>query len=580
MVPDPIALRRESSLSVMVFFIIIVTALSLCVLLPASSAPFISTGEPREAVVSQSMLLHNDLSYAVRYGDDIATKPPLLHWLIVFSAMVHGELTELTSRLPSIISAVSILLTWGLVVSSLMGISIGVLTTAILLSSSEWLRHASLARVDMLLAATSNLALIALFYWIKERKVLFLLLSAIPLSLAALTKGPIGVLLPLFLVFTLLIIRRELKFGMLIQLAILSVSALTPLLFWYWNQMEASDGASFNIFLSENIDRLLGRMSKGEDPHLHGSFYLAGSLLTGILPWSLFCIPLLFSVIRKRSDIQRKYNELGSAQKQLLQFALATTIIWFCFYLLPSSKRGVYLLPAYPSIALLLAMSVSYLESKCQKLLRRSAVIFAIFFLVLWLLVTLFLLNPASLEALISSPKALAKTQWYGQLLAIKSDALSAGILLSLLLPVFLIGSLLHLHRKQLLPPSLLFCSSFLVVYVGVKIQIILPVAQALSPENALRSLFSERRPKTVTLNDARLYAPVFYLRRAYPEVAVTAVSSPQAVVLGVIKTNEERKQSQIISAAPSLKPDRHLYIEQESLSSISEQEAHITYLK
>ena len=62
---------------------------------------FHTKGEPREAVVSLSMLLQDNWILPVNNGGDIPYKPPFFHWCIAVVSMIFGGVSEFTSRIPS-----------------------------------------------------------------------------------------------------------------------------------------------------------------------------------------------------------------------------------------------------------------------------------------------------------------------------------------------------------------------------------------------------------------------------------------------------------------------------------------------
>ena len=71
---------------------------------------FHTKGEPREAVVAYSMLETGNWILPVNNGGDIAYKPPFFHWCIAAVSSVAGEVTEYTSRMPSALSLIAMVL--------------------------------------------------------------------------------------------------------------------------------------------------------------------------------------------------------------------------------------------------------------------------------------------------------------------------------------------------------------------------------------------------------------------------------------------------------------------------------------
>ena len=67
-------------------------------------------GEPRESIVSYSMLDSGNWILPRNNGGEMAYKPPFFHWSIaaVSAAVNGGQVTEMTSRLPSAIALIRI----------------------------------------------------------------------------------------------------------------------------------------------------------------------------------------------------------------------------------------------------------------------------------------------------------------------------------------------------------------------------------------------------------------------------------------------------------------------------------------
>ncbi|WP_367880773.1 ArnT family glycosyltransferase, partial [uncultured Muribaculum sp.] len=71
---------------------------------------FNSKGEPREAIVAVSMLNSGDWILPVSNGDVIPYKPPFMAWCIALFSLLAGHVTEYTSRLPSALALIVLVL--------------------------------------------------------------------------------------------------------------------------------------------------------------------------------------------------------------------------------------------------------------------------------------------------------------------------------------------------------------------------------------------------------------------------------------------------------------------------------------
>jgi len=302
----------------------------------AAPVPFYGKAEPREALVARAILLGNGVVLPLRDGREIPSKPPLFHWLAATAATVVRPV-ELAMRLPSVVlGAASVALVAGLV-GHASGAAAGVLTAAILASAFEWLRAATESRVDMTL---TFLLLSATLAW---RAVLvgdggrgLVRLGWVACALAVLTKGPVGVVLPVLIAGAGALAGgtrsrlRRLVDGPGIVIAFVIAAG------WYLLAWRAG-GQAFLVkhVVQENLGRFVGR---GEAGHAHPFWYYGPALLVGAMPWT----PALAAPIRR----------LWRARDGLDRFALAWFAAVFVFYSLSTGKRSAYLLPLYPPLAI------------------------------------------------------------------------------------------------------------------------------------------------------------------------------------------------------------------------------------
>ncbi len=194
---------------------------------------FNTRGEPREAIVAYSMIEHGNWILPVNNGDEIAFKPPLLHWLIAGISTLAGGVNELTSRLPSALALSLMTLGVYAFYARRRGVTLALLTAGITLANFEVHRAGMACRVDMLLAALMVGALLAMYRWTERHERGIPLLAWLCLSGAALTKGPVGVLLPCAVVGVYLLMRGRGFWYATWRLSLLAAFSLLPLFGWY-----------------------------------------------------------------------------------------------------------------------------------------------------------------------------------------------------------------------------------------------------------------------------------------------------------------------------------------------------------
>jgi hypothetical protein len=153
--------------------------------------------------------------------------------------------------------------------------------------------------------------------------------------------------------------------AIVLRLVILSVPVVVITSIWYvLGYLERGD-AFVDKIRYENFERFTSSMA--DEPHKHTSFYLIGMFVLGILPWPLCFIAaatprrirnwLAHRITKQNLRPNLRLESLRSwweGQGSLYQFSLIVTLGILLFFCIPSSKRSVYLLPAYPFAALLL----------------------------------------------------------------------------------------------------------------------------------------------------------------------------------------------------------------------------------
>lgn len=306
--------------------------------------PFYSKGEPREAVVAMSMLQDGDWILPVNFGDDIPYKPPFMAWLIAVFAWIFngGVVNEFTSRLPSALAAIGMIMMgyrWAMREHD----KHFALTMAFVTATSfEVFRAAEACRLDMILTA-AIVGAIYIIYEIRERRgrdnIGWWASAAALLTIATLTKGPVGSLLPCLVCGIYLLLRRDNFFKTFGKMTLLLlVSFVLPAL-WYYAAWKRGGDAFFDLAWEENIGRLTGTMSY--ESHERPFWYNFVTILAGMLPWTLLALLSLFRI--------KAFHHWPFRPSGLLAMTAAVTVI--AFYCIPVSKRSVYLLPAYPFMA-------------------------------------------------------------------------------------------------------------------------------------------------------------------------------------------------------------------------------------
>lgn len=323
---------------------LLIGVLALLLLPWLGETAFNTKGEPREAIVAVSMLESGDWILPVSYGADIPYKPPMLAWLIaIFSWLLNGGVVnEFTSRLPSALAAITLLVAVWRMVRPRFGVTRAWAVTLVTATSFEFFRAAVACRVDMVLTACMVGGIIALYN--SDRRRINYLWSILLLSGAVLTKGPVGALLPCLAMGIYFLLRRDNFWFTLGRLSAVCVASFVLPALWYYAAWLKGGDSFMALAYEENIGRMIGTMSY--DSHVNPWWYNVTSVLAGMLPWTLpVVIALCYRRVRAMLRAMRPDRQLP-----LMAWVVALTI--FVFYCIPESKRSVYLLPCYSFMAM------------------------------------------------------------------------------------------------------------------------------------------------------------------------------------------------------------------------------------
>jgi len=387
--------RRLDSKRLGLCLLDITAILAVCLLLSfrgIGAMPFYDKQEAREALVIWEIHNSGNWILPLRNGDEIPAKPPFYHWLGALISMTLGRVDELTSRLPSaVLGTMGVLLTYAAGVI-LWGRGAGLLSALVLSTSFEW-RTARAARVDMALTFVLLCSFLFFLYLYRTgggRKKAVVL--GILLGLAMLAKGPLGLVVPCFTFLTFLLIKRDWAF--LKRLHPFTVVSVCVLVAGSWYLLALGQGGK--EFLSMVIKENFGSVVGSQAGHSHPFWWYIPYLFQNMAPWSLFFPALALFVYRYRQKLVKE-------EMLYIVVWLSTVIIFFSIF---SQKRTVYILSAYPAIALLFGAWWYKLKNEAVPaesvfLTRLAAYLTAVSFLILAVLLMLQLSNFRPLDYLI-----------------------------------------------------------------------------------------------------------------------------------------------------------------------------------
>ena len=313
---------------------------------------FNTKGEPREAVVAYTMLEHGNWILPINNGGDIPYKPPFFHWCIAFFSLIAGHVNEYTSRLPSAVSLVLMTIGGFVFYAKRKDTQTSLIAAILTLTAFEVHRAGMNCRVDMVNSALMVGAMYLLYRWWEKGKHQLPWLAILCMSGATLTKGPVGIILPCFVMGVFMLTQRENFWGIVWRMALTALLSLIIPFCWYYAAYLQGGDEFLELVKEENIDRFMGKMAY--ESHENPAWY---NLLTLVMGWAPYTLLLLFSlfILPWKKFSKTRFLENAKKATPLQVFTWLAFLLVLFFYCIPKSKRSVYLLPCYPFMAYLIA---------------------------------------------------------------------------------------------------------------------------------------------------------------------------------------------------------------------------------
>lgn len=335
----------------------------------------VPTDEGRYAEMAREMVASHDWITTRLNGIKYFEKPPLQTWMnaITFELFGLGEWqARLWTGLCGLLGIGAVAYTGRHVFNG----RIGFYAAVVLGSSFYWAGMGHINSLDMGLSAMMTLSLCSLLLAQRHEASAkaqrnWMLLCWITMALAVLSKGLIGVVLPgaVLVLYTLFsrdwgIWRRlHLIKGLLVFFAV-----ATP---WFLLVAERNHEFLEFFFIHEHFQRFTSKIHSRAGPW----YYFIPLMLLGILPWLGVMFQSLFNGVRSQASEAHNRTGVSHGQFKPALMLLVWSVFIFFFFSISGSKLPSYILPIFPSVALLIAV---YLERASYKAVVWAAATLAI----------------------------------------------------------------------------------------------------------------------------------------------------------------------------------------------------------
>lgn len=276
-------------------------------------------------------------------------KPVLYYWLTAAASVVFGT-SEMAARFWAAMAGLGLVLVTAAAGRRWYDESTGLLAGAIVATNFGYFSIGRMALPDLPLAFCITLAIWAALVATLEQERTprkFVLLAALALGLGFLTKGPVGLIIPIIVIVPVLLIERRsiaLSPGDIVLGFIVMVAVAVPwyVVMWFRHGNEYLQG----FFIGDNFERFATDRFNDPRPWWFYMPIVAG----GLLPWT----PLALVWLGPLTQFLRRRRDIGTVDLRLLLWA----VLPLAFYSLSVGKQPRYILPVLPPLALLLASSI------------------------------------------------------------------------------------------------------------------------------------------------------------------------------------------------------------------------------
>lgn len=274
------------------------------------------------------------------FGQPQFEKPPLTCWLLGASFSLLGEHPWSARLVPALFGALGALAIF-LFGRRVVPDGVAALGALLLQTSLAYFGQSIAVLTDMVFTTFVASAFYVFYLWYDRRRPALLHGFALLAALAVLTKGPVALVLLLLATVLFLALQRD---GAAIRTFLLHpwwlvLSAVAAP--WYlWATIVHGRAFTWEFLVHDNWHRIL----RAEHPGFDGWYFYPAVILAGTLPWTgLFA-----------------FLGAGFREHRSLHVFLLTWIgtVWAVFGL-AHSKLASYILPLFPALALLLAISAA-----------------------------------------------------------------------------------------------------------------------------------------------------------------------------------------------------------------------------
>ena len=313
----------------------------------------IGADEPRYAQVAREMFErrgHLDgWITPVLGGHAWLEKPPLYYWQAMLAYSVLG-VTDVAARVPAAIDATLLVIAVYLFFRRFRR---GVEVDAALITAScaGIIGYAHAASMDMALAASFGIGMLAWWAWRESGQRIYLALFYLCMALGMLAKGPVAPFLAAAVIVLFAAATREVRI-VVRTLWLPGIFLFCAIALPWYVAAQMQNPQFFREFI---LQHNLARFSSDLYHHRQPLWYYLPVTLLAMVPWTVFVIAAFVESVRIWWAERKSVSAEPDLDLQFSVFACCWLSVPAAFFSISQSKLPGYILPAIPAGAVLLA---------------------------------------------------------------------------------------------------------------------------------------------------------------------------------------------------------------------------------
>ncbi|MFA5157246.1 MAG: glycosyltransferase family 39 protein [Candidatus Omnitrophota bacterium] len=307
----------------------------------------ISLTDPDEvfyAGTAKEMIKHQSWMTPYLFDQPQFEKPIFLYWMLRIAFMIFGIGSFAGRFFPAVFAAIGVVAVYLFSLIAFKNEKKAFLSGIIIMSSGLYIGLGRTIFTDMIFSVFILLSLLAFFwgYCRPKRKTTGILLFFVAAGFAVLSKGPLGIFVPLIAIIAFLAFKKDLKFlysKALLWGLLLFVLISLP---WYILMIKKYGNAfTYEFFYNDHIRRLLEAEHKSNDTWHFYPF----SMIWAMFPWSAFVAFGLVSL----------YKNFKKHAEPVYLFLACWVAAVFLVFQPCHSKLVSYIFPMFPALGMIAA---------------------------------------------------------------------------------------------------------------------------------------------------------------------------------------------------------------------------------